>query len=344
MSRVIATMWTSVADLAASWTVLETEAAGDGPETLRAVSTGIAVSAGPIDAGVDAAGHRHLLIPLLDGEAVAEDRGGRGVQIWRVDLGGRLFVSLVCLVPALNDVFERLASEVLAEVQAAPSPARRAAEVLHDWKELLAAAASGPLSDERLVGLLAELLCFEEVVRLDPLRRVDTWNGPSRDQHDLRYGDFAVEVKATTAREGRVVSISSVDQLDPTPASTLHIAFHRFQAATTGAGESLPGVVGRLLALGVNSTDLYKRLALVGYSTVDEDNYRSRLFRLTERRIYDTSQQHFPAIVRDSFKAGDLPPGTLRLSYAIDLTNEPPAPMTADQEAQLWRALAGEHP
>ena len=329
-------------DLAASWAVLETESVGSTPTTLRSVPTGTTVAAGPVRAGVDGLGHRHLVIPLAAGEAFAEDRSGRGVQLWRVSVDGQAAVSLVCVVPALNGIFERLALDVLAEAQNAPSPARRTAEVLGEWKELLAVAAeSGILGDERLVGLLGELLCLEQVVAIDPLRRVSTWAGPSRHQHDLLYGDHALEVKSSTVREGRIVTINSVDQLDPSPAAALYLVYQRFQAAPVDVGETLPGVIGRLTDLGVNARELHQLLTLIGYSAAHDDIYRTRPFALIERRVYDATRPGFPRIVRSSFAGTDIPSGTLRLTYAIDLTNEPPEPLTESEVEELWRRLAG---
>lgn len=330
-----------MAELGASWTVLETEMLGASPEAVRTVPTGTEVAAGSVEAGVDASGRRHLIIPLLPGEAFAEDRTGRGVQIWRVTLDSKVVASLVCLIPALNDVFERLALEVLRQVVEAPSPARQATEVLGAWKELLALAGDAEvLGEERLVGLLGELLCLEEVVRRDPLRRVEGWVGPSGHQHDLLYGTSAVEVKATTVKEGRVVAVHGIDQLDPSPAGTLHLVFHRFQGSPPDSGETLPGVITRLLDLGVSDTELHRRLSLVGYSPVHDESYRNRAFTPVERRVYDIAAHAFPKIVRSSFRGGDLPAGTLRLAYAIDLTNEPPAPLTEDEVTAVWQTLA----
>ena len=39
---------------------------------------------------------------------------------------------------------------------------------------------------------------------------------------------------------------------------------------------------------------------------------------------------------------GDLPPGTLRLSYSIDLTNEPPRPLSDDLAEAAFTSLARE--
>lgn len=329
-------------DLRAAWTVLETAASKAEPETVQVSPTGVAIGAGEILAGVDIFGHRHLLIPLLPGEAFAEDRSGGGVQLRRVDVGGEAHAGLVCLLPDLNPIFERLAREILGEATTGPAtPARAAATVLVKWKRLLADAAhKGVLGDEQLIGLLAELLCLQEILTRDPALRVSVWKGPDKLQHDFVSGEAAIEVKATIAREGRLVQISSVDQLDPTPSSSLHLALHRFAPGQGHGALTLPGLIKSLVDLGPEARALDAKLEAAGYNRVHDEEYERRPFRLLERRVYDTLPETFPKITRQSFPAGDLPPGTLRLRYTIDLTDEPFAPLTVEQTKLLWASMA----
>jgi hypothetical protein len=334
-------------DLGATWTVLETEAVGNTSDVVRTVRTNTRIKAGPVELGVDAAGRRHLLVPLLPGEAVAEDRDGRGVQLWRLKLDQQAVLSLVCITPALHPIFERLATEVLRDAVSAASPARRITELVTEWKELLAPGGrSETISNERLAGLIGELLCLERIVQRDDLRRVDSWSGPSGHQHDLLYGPHAVEVKALLSREGRIVTVNSVDQLSPAPAKTLHLVVIRLLPAPADgrAAETLPAVVKRILDSGANATELYRRLKATGYTPADEDGHRDRAFMVTEFRVYEASANDFPRIVRSSFVGGDIPAGTMRLSYSLDLTNEPPVPLTQAEVDDLWTRLASASP
>jgi hypothetical protein len=59
-------------------------------------------------------------------------------------------------------------------------------------------------------------------------------------------------------------------------------------------------------------------------------------------RTYDVTGFAFPSITRSSFAAGDIPPGTLRISYSIDLTNEPPLPLGASEAESVILAMAKE--
>jgi hypothetical protein len=337
--------WISVtesADLRAVWAVLETAAATGGESTLQVRPSGFKVSSGDVLVAIDSLAHRHLLLPLSTGEAFAEDRGGRGVQLRRADLEQRAYADVVCLLPELNTIFERLCREMLSSVAAdTDSPARALAEVLGRWKTLLATASAAGLGNEQLMGLIAELLCLELIVAADPLRRVDVWTGPSKNQHDFRRGDTALEVKATAVREGRVVSISSVDQLEPPTGGRLFLAVHRLQPTTSENGLTLPRLVGRIRKLGVDTQEFDRRLTAAGYHPIHDAEYGQRGFQLVDKRFYDTASTNFPSIRRRSFVTGDVPAGTLRLSYSIDLTNEPPSPLSDVEADALTGSLAG---
>lgn len=321
-------------DLNAIFTVLSNE--GGEPDALQAVRTGVAVSAGEALAAVDAIGRRHLLVPLRDGEAFAEDRSSSGVQLVRADHGGDHYLAVVCNNHDLDDVFARFCKELLEILDGSPMAAKHAVDALARWRRLFADAQPDALGDTQLVGLLAELLVLEEIVARDPSRRVNIWTGPSKSQHDFRAGPSALEVKATTVREGRVVSISSIDQLVTPEGGSLHLVHYRFEHDP--AGESLPGVVERIQELSVDHQDLLARLAANGYLPADADKYRTRTYSVVETRTYDVDSLAFPKIVPSSFKGGKQPAGTQRLSYAIDLVNEPPHPLSdRDVDSLLTR-------
>lgn len=307
-------------DLTAAWTVLETE--GLGPGSMHVAPAGILLSAGEALAGVDGSGDRHLLIPLRDGEAFAEDRSSTGVQLVRVDHGAEHYLSVVCRRRELDRVFSRFCRELLESLAGSTTSARPTVEALSAWRRLFEPARHEDLSDSKLVGLLGELLVLEKIVERDPERRLGTWTGPTGSQHDFRAGSAALEVKSTTAREGRIVTISSIDQLVTPDDGSLHLVHHRFDPDPSG--ESLPDLVERILDCSVEQTTLLGLLRGVGYSATHADRYRNRRFRLVDTRYYDVDGTGFPKIVPSSFKGDVQPAGTQRISYAIDLGNEPP--------------------
>lgn len=327
-------------DLDVVWAVLETQDADvDG---LRVRGTGVDLPAGEVLVASGADGHRHVLLPLPAGAAFAQDSSTRGVHITRrrLDTGRGIeeFVDVECRLAHLNPVFATLAQDMLDAAVASPEqPATACRVVLDRWREFLGAERSPLLSEERAVGLLAELLVLIGVLVHDPDRRLDVWAGPSGAAHDLRRGAHAIEVKGTQVREGKFVQIHGAEQLVAPEGGTLHLAWYRFERDDTSP-LSLPAAVREIGGLGVDNLVLTERLALAGYDPVHAEEYERRRYRPVENRLY-TVGPTFPRVVPSSFSEGAVPPGVLRLRYTVDLTNEPPEPLSEAEADAVHRTM-----
>jgi hypothetical protein len=327
-------------DLEVVWAVLETRS-GD-LEGLRVRGTGAELPAGEVLVASGPDGHRHMLLPLDQGAGFAPDTGTRGVHITRrrLDTGKGIaeFVDVECRLAHLNPLFATLAREMLDAALAAPEqPATACRVVLDRWREFLGSERSPLLSEDRLVGLLAELLVLETVVGHDPHRRLDVWTGPSGAVHDLRRGDQALEVKGTHVREGRFIEIHGIEQLAAPEGGALHLTWFRFERDDTSP-LSLPAAIRELRALGVDNVALTERLALAGYDAAHTGEYEQRRYRTVESRVYVVDAS-FPRVVPTSFASGAVPPGVLRLRYTVDLTNEPPTPLGDAAADEVYKAL-----
>jgi hypothetical protein len=326
-------------DLRATWSVLQTEAAKTGTG-ITVVDSGVELLAGKVLVGVDSGTRRVLLIPLRPGEAFAEDRTGRSVHLVRISHEGTDYLGAVSLQPDLDEVFAQFASELLFGIAEAESPARATVAALERWRRLFSEAdRSGLLSHAELIGLFGELLVLERLLLADPERRLSVWTGPSGNQHDFRSGVRSIEVKATLAREGRIVPISSVDQLSAAPGGQLFLAHFRLELLSTG--DNIQSVIERIRDLCIEPERLDDLLRLVGYREMDADSYRDLRYRVVDYRFYDVEGPSFPRIVPESFIEGVIPAGTLRLRYSIDLTNAPPTPLNQEQEGELLKAMVG---
>jgi hypothetical protein len=334
-------MWTSAMperDLDAVWTVLETEPPTSGIEVS---GTGFELNAGEVLAGVDADLQRQLLIPLLPGEAASTDTRGRAVHMLRVTVDGEHFLALVCRAAELHTVFTQFARELLSSLQGAASPARAAVATLDRWRSLFSdAVRAGLIGEPALVGLLGELLTLEQLLARGAASHLAYWTGPDGSQHDLRVPSRALEVKSTLAREGRIVGISSIEQLEPPPSARLWMTHHRFEADP--GGYNLGDAATRVLSAGAGRVELATSLHKVGVNLDYLQPYDERRYRLVESRTYAVPQASFPRITRPSFVGGAVPPGVLRISYSIDLTNEPPSPLAQGDEEQLLAEMAEE--
>ena len=325
-------------DLEAAWTVLETEAATAGITTVPA---DVAIQSGTVLIGVDGQGRRHLLVPLRPGEAAEDDRQGQSVHLVRVKQGGITYLSAVCMREELQPVFGQFVRELLSDISKANSPARAVVLALGRWRQLFQPAASPALGEAQQVGLLAELLVLDDLMASGAAASLDFWTGPAGAQHDFRTALHAFEVKGTLVREGRVVQIHGVEQLDAESGVALHLMHLRFDRDPVG--QTLPGAIQSVLARGADAKALNDRLQKVGYRDAHKDIYGEHRYRLIERRTYDVRDTYFPRIIRDSFVRGVLPPGTLRFAYSIDLTNEPPTALTAEETQRVLTSMAKEH-
>lgn len=325
-------------DLDGVWTVLESTRP---PSGISVAPIGWDITAGPLLAGIDCEARRHLLIPLLPGEAARTNLKGRAVHLGRVSHNATQYLSVVCLTSELHPVFTQFCRELCDSVQAAASPAREAGLAFDRWKDLFSdAVAPGRLSEESLVGLLGELWVLEELLAGGAPSGLNYWVGPLQQVHDFRTVGHAIEVKATLVREGRVVSISSVDQLQEPHGGDLFLRHIRLEPDP--AGVDLGELVSRVLDDGADRTALSRLLGELGVNLDDLSAYQGKRYRVAEQHTYDVTSDAFPRITRDSFATGDLPPGTLRLSYSIDLTNQPPVPLPHAEAVNVVTSFVGE--
>lgn len=325
------------------WVALEL-AGTAGLADLRVVESGVRLREGAVLLGLDTAGHRHVLVPLPPDAPVHEDDSSQGVQIELRELldRGRLrrFGDVHCLAPHYNELFGTLAEEMLAALADRPAdPVLACSRVLDRWRELLRPNSERRLGAQQLAGLLAELLVLRDVLERDPARRLDVWTGPEGGRHDLRRADLAVEVKATLAREGLLIEIHGAEQLEPPPGGRLWLAVVRLESAP-GAGITVSDAMRDVAELGVPHHDLLKRLAQAGYLSEHEESYAEVRYEIKERRLYAVGSD-FPRIVPASFTGGSLPGGVMRLTYVVDLTNEPPVALNEREAARAYRELAG---
>jgi hypothetical protein len=309
------------------------------PGEVKMASLGVVNDSGDLFAGRDGSGRLHLLVPVPLGAPVREDLRSRGVVIERNELvvGGirRPFADVVCHEPALNDVFERLASEMVSRVADRPGDSVTVCqEVLSRWRELLERRRTA-LGADAVAGLFGELLTLSRIVGLDPARRVDVWTGPMGAKHDFSSSGTAAEVKTTRRREGRFVEIHGVEQLQPVGLEELFLVFIRIESKPEG--RTVGELIASLKQTGVDGPRLDRLVTQTGWEAAADDERLS----VVEQRIYRVDEG-FPRIVASSFAAGGLPAGVLRLRYEVDLTGLSPAPMDTASSEKVFFRLATE--
>lgn len=284
----------------------------------------VSVIAGHVSHALDTDGRPAILVPLPEGQPLPEDSGTRVVTIRARELldgeTRRPFLVVRCEERALNAQFALFADDLLAAIAQRPdAPQIACTAILERWQELMAAPPSPLLGRTALVGLLAELHVLETLAAHDPLGALGAWCGPEGSRHDFATGKGAIEVKATTGREGFEVQIHGVLQLELPDHGSLTLYAEQLEPVHQG-GDSVPGAVERAQQLGVPRQGLRDRLEAVGFRDSDAEIYRTVRFSLLRRAIAEVDSG-FPRIVRSSFADPSLPDRTTDISYNIDLAD-----------------------
>jgi hypothetical protein len=273
-----------VIDVGEHFVLLEAQARDVAGSQLLTRKVGIKIGGGDILAAIDAAGHKHLLIPLTV-NAVDGDNASQGVtlgfRVLHTDSGDVTYADLHCRISSLALVFERLVEDVLNRLAVDDSaPVSTCRKVLDEWRALLKAAGQS-ITRETVIGLVGEL----EVLRLlavhNSIGALDAWRGPSMSVHDFVRDGAELEVKTTTAVDGNFISIANIDQLDPGGLTSLHLLVVQAREDSTAPG--LDERIDELIGLGVPQDTLLTKLATAGYvygsGVAIEDRFRVRSVR-----------------------------------------------------------------
>jgi hypothetical protein len=229
-------------------------------------AVGVKVGGRDALAAIDAFGQKHLLIPVT-ANAVYDDNASQGVTLGTRELrtasGDVTYADLRCRISSLALVFERLAEDVLKRLAVDNSaPVTTCRRVLDEWRALLKAAGQS-VTRETVIGLVGEL----EVLRLlavhNPVGALDAWRGPSKSVHDFARGGAELEVKTTTSVDGNFISISNIDQLDPTAITSLHLVV--VHAREDSAAPNLDERIDEIVGLGVPQNAMLTKVTSSGY-------------------------------------------------------------------------------
>lgn len=280
-------------------------------------------------AAIDGDGHRHLLVPLLPGEATLVDDESRGINVNARDLAlpDRSFgtyLDIVCNDAAGHEAFDLIGREIGAALSARVLvPATALSRILSKWRRFWGQIPRTQLTREEQLGLFAEIWFLLRWLYpvTGPLTAATRWRGPFASRHDFESLGRAVEVKASTVVRGPVFRINGLDQLDP-PAGCELLFFALRLREDRSSGTSLPALIAETRAsLEVDGEALTQfEIALVrtGYSPAHESDYAQALWRVVDERLYSVDAG-FPRLSLQLLASG-LPPGVSEIGYTLDLS------------------------
>ncbi|MGC9376177.1 PD-(D/E)XK motif protein [Streptomyces sp. MH13] len=244
------------------------------------------------------------------------------VRIDQIAWAGKRLARLTTPDPELLRDFHDLLLSVADRMVVDGRPLSRAFdETVHGWSALLGRPRG--MSPERRLGLHGELAVLARIARTIGWRAaLDTWVGPTGEEHDFALSEVDLEVK-TTASESRKHTIHGLGQLTATPGRPLWFASLRLTRGGAGGrtlADSVRSTRDAVAAESIGQTRRFDQLlAATGWSPEQPDDER-----WTSR---DT-----PLVLRSTdmprLTADDLPGGAVgrigQVTYAIDVTGLPP--------------------
>lgn len=308
-------------DVAEHFFLLEAETRKASGSQLWTRPVGFEVAGRETLVAIDSARQKHLLIPLAVDE-VEQDNASQGValgaRVLSVGSSNVTYADLHCRMTSLDRVFEELVADVLGRLTAERSePVVTCHKVLNEWRALLKASGQG-VSRETIVGLVGELQMLRLLAEGDPIKALDSWQGPTMSVHDFVRGGAELEVKTTTSVDGNFVTVSNIDQLDPTLVASLHLVVVHAREDPNAPG--LDERVDDLVALGMPHTALLTKVAAAGYIYGSGIATGDR-FRIRSVRAWAVDDS-FPGLRRGELGETRLR-GVSKLHYELALDSAP---------------------
>lgn len=271
----------------------------------------------PLSSVPDAVGRRGGGFSLSPASSVSFSYQGRS---WH-----QAAAALECTDANLVDTFLVLTLDLVSRLEATGSVSWSSLlSWVDEWQALLVQ--SGGLSPEQQLGLWGELWVIFAAAEPDLL--VSAWRGPDGDPVDFFLEQIGVEVKVS--RRAHVHQISQSQVARPV-GDHMSYVLSLWVAPEPARGMSLVELIDVLLAKIADPAVLLKRIAILGYSPQDRDDYLTR-YALLELPLW--------------FCATDIPQvrvvdeGVAQLRYVVTL--DPGVCCDEPRSQMLWRALGHE--
>lgn len=302
------------------WTRLRSTGEGDGSIEVPSLSSGIETGFGPVRFAIGPEGQPRLMVPCGSGASLKKEasNGKLSVSMSRYDVAGRktLFLDVMCIDRALDAVFAELAEEIVHRIGTGQAPVGAVEGTISDFRDLLRDAEQPVVQDEKILGLVGELVVLHRLACISP-QALDAWTGPYEQRHDFRRREHAIEVKTSSRADATSVSISSCEQLaEPAGGSLMLVHLHVERAE--GGQLSVSWLSSEIVACGVQRKSLGKALAAMGCLDPDSPEWNRIRYELEKISGYRVAHG-FPRITSGQFPGGMLPEGIGSIVYSIDL-------------------------
>jgi hypothetical protein len=222
--------------------------------------------------------------------------------------------------PRATDVFLTLAARLCQELVSEQLPITAygiVIDVLKHWQQFFSPERKA-LSQSEQTGLAGELVFMSQLLDrgIPQYTVLKSWKGSDKSHHDFQFQRLAIEVKATTAVNTELVSISSLRQLESLGTETLYLSQVALDVHEHG-DTTLPDLVDHLRAVfSASSIDqllFEEKLVKGGFRDEDVQHYSSPSYTLRKVRTFEVDAE-FPKVT-----TRDVVDGVLAATYRISL-------------------------
>lgn len=283
--------------------------------------TEVITTDGAVVHAIDGNGHPTLLVPVPSDTDTNLDWENRsvafGYRTIRLDDGQKSFLALQCKSERLLPQFALLVDDILEsiaeDIENANMVTRR---VVERWREMLMDSKQPLLGETQLSGLFGELVFLEELVAHHGPSALLAWTGPLGNRHDFEFTNASFEVKTTTNHNNMVVAFHGARQLEVSPGNSLCVVAHQVERVPVGV--SVPNIINRLIAMGIDRFELLRKLAENGYHEIDSNHYLTVTFAILASKKF-LVDSNFPRITHETLTHGDFLEKISGLQYSVDL-------------------------
>ena len=276
---------------------------------------------------IDNEGTRKIYLPLTNQVNFKQDKRSASIQVLKstnelFNKEHKEYIEICCLNPDSSDFiynkFNTLISMIFTSIKFDQIDNYSAVKnTIQEWRDFLRLVKKKHLSIEEVRGLIGELHFLNDLLAIDK-NLFESWHGPEAERHDFRQNNISVEVK-TTSSKNKIVKISSLDQLEKPNDTELFCQF--YQLEQDDKGFSIPSLIDKIMDThSISKIDIERKLNDLNYDFNDRKYYENEKykFRILNNYFYIVDD-HFPKIIRNSFKENKIPKGVMSLEYKIDL-------------------------
>lgn len=225
-------------------------------------------------AGRDSRGFPHLLVPI-QAKAISVDSyqpsTGLKVVISSFNISGvdKHYVDITCLRADADDIFGAMCNDYCQKISENVETADLLTtfdSTIEKWREILKAIVEKEPSENEITGLIGELLVLESAIKEFGPSAIDFWFGQDRTRHDFEFPGVTVEVKTSKSTASKKIRVHGLSQFEVTPGQQIKLVL--FQAERSPQGESVAGIIARVITLGISPEKIQEKVLRFGETLV----------------------------------------------------------------------------